>query len=235
MCAAISRKRLIYQPFHDGGELLAFEMAISGIYSLPKERFTQRTVYGLRTILLCVVIGIAMDCYFSQTWSVVRIVLLTGLAFVGLKKLIILHIDYIYEKAREVDEVSVRDATSLREFWLEHMNKDTGCLWFVKRIDQTLVGTIGYVETEAGTVELMRMLICEEHRGKGYGKEMIDFLEDFTLRKGYKKMILTTSLDQIEAIALYKRCNFSVDSENVYLSVFVLSQYRVYYMSKDLV
>lgn len=65
-------------------------------------------------------------------------------------------------------------------------------------------------EYDTETMEIKRMYCLEEYRGKGYATAVLKELEIWAKELGYKKCILETGRKQPEAIALYKKCNYSV-------------------------
>jgi putative acetyltransferase len=65
-------------------------------------------------------------------------------------------------------------------------------------------------EYDAETMEVKRMYCVEEGRGKGYATAVLKELEVWAKELGYKKCILETGQNQPEAIALYKKNNYSV-------------------------
>ncbi len=67
-----------------------------------------------------------------------------------------------------------------------------------------------FKEYDASTVELKRIFVRKEHRGKGLAKSVVKELESLALSKGYKTCILETGHKQEEAINLYKKCGYKV-------------------------
>ena len=68
-------------------------------------------------------------------------------------------------------------------------------------------GCIKVIDYEV--VEVKRMYIKKDERGKGLSKLIIKELEKWANEIGMKKMILETGIKQIEAIGLYKGMGFS--------------------------
>lgn len=65
-------------------------------------------------------------------------------------------------------------------------------------------------EYNSDTMEVKRMFVLPEHRGKGIGSIILKELEDWTKELQYKKCILETGIKQPEAIQLYKKNKYSV-------------------------
>jgi hypothetical protein len=60
------------------------------------------------------------------------------------------------------------------------------------------------------TVEIKRMFVVKEHRGKGLSKQILDELERWAMEYGFKYAILETSIHFIPATNLYKAAGYTV-------------------------
>jgi putative acetyltransferase len=60
------------------------------------------------------------------------------------------------------------------------------------------------------TMEVKRMYVHPEHRGRGIASVVLKELEDWVKELGYKKCILETGEKQPEAIALYHKNQYGV-------------------------
>ena len=69
-------------------------------------------------------------------------------------------------------------------------------------------GAIKQFDNES--VEVKRMFVPSNYRGKGYATIVLDALENWALQLGYKNLVLETGLKQPEAISLYEKNGFSV-------------------------
>lgn len=69
-------------------------------------------------------------------------------------------------------------------------------------------GTIKEYDTV--TMEIKRMFVPLEKRGKGTASMVLKELENWASELGYQKCILETGIKQPEAISLYKKNNYSV-------------------------
>ncbi|MBL7919899.1 MAG: GNAT family N-acetyltransferase [Bacteroidia bacterium] len=65
-------------------------------------------------------------------------------------------------------------------------------------------------EYDVDTMEVKRMFVSVEKRGKGIASSLLNELESWAKELGYKKCILETSIKQVEAIALYTKNNYKV-------------------------
>lgn len=60
------------------------------------------------------------------------------------------------------------------------------------------------------TMEVKRMYVIEDHRGKGIASKILNELEAWANELKYKKCILETGNKQIEAINLYRKSGYRV-------------------------
>jgi len=60
------------------------------------------------------------------------------------------------------------------------------------------------------TMEVKRMFVKEEYRGKGIAGKILSELENWARELGFQKCILETGTRQIEAIALYKKSQYCI-------------------------
>ena len=72
------------------------------------------------------------------------------------------------------------------------------------------VGCGAFREIDANTVEIKRMFVNPEYRGKGIASKMISELECWALELNYSQTILETGINQPEAIALYKKAGYVI-------------------------
>ena len=69
----------------------------------------------------------------------------------------------------------------------------------------------GAIKTyEPATVEVKRMYVLPEMRGKGIASKILSDLETWAKELGFEKCILETGKRQIEAIALYKKTGYRI-------------------------
>lgn len=72
------------------------------------------------------------------------------------------------------------------------------------------IGCGAIKEYAKDTVEVKRMFVSLENRGKGIASKVLLELEKWAKELGYTKCILETGERQPEAISLYKKNNYSV-------------------------
>ncbi|SIT82963.1 GNAT family N-acetyltransferase [Pontibacter indicus] len=75
--------------------------------------------------------------------------------------------------------------------------------------DEKPVGCGAIKEFEPGTVEVKRMFVFPQFRGKGIAGKVLAELERWAAELSFNKCILETGLKQPEAIALYRKSRYS--------------------------
>jgi GNAT superfamily N-acetyltransferase len=76
--------------------------------------------------------------------------------------------------------------------------------------NQHPVGCGAIKEFEADSMEVKRMFVKPENRGKGIAAKILAELETWAAELGYSKCVLETGKRQVEAISLYKKCGYSI-------------------------
>jgi putative acetyltransferase len=87
-----------------------------------------------------------------------------------------------------------------------------GCAYFVVLLEDKIVGGAGIFRTKGlpkGVVELSRMYLLPEARGKGLGKKMIQLCESTALQMGYQQIYLETMKELNIAVPLYESLGYS--------------------------
>lgn len=74
--------------------------------------------------------------------------------------------------------------------------------------DSIPVGCGAFKHYDATTVEIKRMFVLPEVRGKGIAYKILQELEDWALELGYSEYILETGQKMIEAIRLYEKAGY---------------------------
>ena len=74
--------------------------------------------------------------------------------------------------------------------------------------DGGVVGSVGLFPVDASTVELRKMYLHRDARGRGHGKRLLDHALAEAKRLGFRRVTLETASVLKEAIALYTRYGF---------------------------
>lgn len=90
------------------------------------------------------------------------------------------------------------------------------------KIDESARVVIAYVDNqpvgcgcfrpmeEAGCIEIKRMFVKSDFRGRGIAKLILNELERWAAEEGFNQSKLETGFNQPEAVAVYRRCNYKL-------------------------
>jgi len=86
----------------------------------------------------------------------------------------------------------------------------------IESIDTVVVAYLNNIPAGCGcfkiydsdTIEIKRMFVKTEMRGKGISKLILKELENWGIEKGYSQAILETGIKQTEAIGLYEKSGY---------------------------
>ncbi|XP_077334463.1 N-acetyltransferase 8-like isoform X2 [Lithobates pipiens] len=100
------------------------------------------------------------------------------------------------------------DMLNIRKYYLE---RDGHGFW-VAESGGELVGTVAALPSSqpAGEkhIELKRLSVSKNHRGKGIAKALCRTVIDFARQRGCEAVVLTTTLSQISAWKMYEKMGF---------------------------
>jgi predicted GNAT family N-acyltransferase len=68
-----------------------------------------------------------------------------------------------------------------------------------------IIATLLFIKLDDITVQMKQVAVKEAYRGKGIGKQMVAFAEEFIKAKGYKKIILNS---RTTAYGFYKKLGY---------------------------
>jgi GNAT superfamily N-acetyltransferase len=83
--------------------------------------------------------------------------------------------------------------------------------WVVEE-DGRLTGMVATRRKDAETAELKRMRVVGERRRQGLGQRLLELVEEFCRRAGYRRVVLDTSDRQAAARRLYERNGYELVS-----------------------
>lgn len=78
--------------------------------------------------------------------------------------------------------------------------------------DEVAVGCGAIKKFDDSSMEIKRMYLSSEQRGKGFAQKILAELETWAKELGYQKCVLETGKRQIEAVQFYKKCNYKIIS-----------------------
>lgn len=86
--------------------------------------------------------------------------------------------------------------------------------------NEMALGCGAFREIDKKTVEIKRMFVNPEFRGKGIASSILKALEQWASELSYSQTILETGINQPEAIALYKKMGYSItENYGLYIGV----------------
>ena len=77
-------------------------------------------------------------------------------------------------------------------------------------LDNKPVGCGAFKQYDTSRVEIKRMYVIPEHRGKGIAQSVLKELEHWAAELNYTACILETGKKQPEAISLYQKAGYSI-------------------------
>jgi putative acetyltransferase len=97
------------------------------------------------------------------------------------------------------------DVEKVEEFYVQ-----TGGEFWVIEWDDQIVGTAAYYPIQRGNnaVEIRKMYLIPDVRGKGLGKFLLKELENKIKSQGFKEIYLETATVLKEAVKLYESCGY---------------------------
>ena len=84
-----------------------------------------------------------------------------------------------------------------------------GTFFVLELRDKTIIGSYGLCKTDEQTCELRKMYLRPDHRGKGWGKHLMNHALIQAKKLGFNTMTLETASALKEAITLYKTYGFT--------------------------
>ena len=88
----------------------------------------------------------------------------------------------------------------------EQIKKDG--VFYIAKLAGEAVGCGGLKENGAGGLELKRMFVRPNFRGKGIASKLLFKLETLAVEQGYKSIFLETGPPQVEAVGLYLKSGY---------------------------
>ncbi|MGJ8761290.1 MAG: GNAT family N-acetyltransferase [Polaribacter sp.] len=80
----------------------------------------------------------------------------------------------------------------------------------VVSVDKKAVGCGAIKKFDNTSLEVKRMFVSKDDRGKGVAQKVLQELETWAKELGYKKCVLETGKRQLEAVKFYQKCNYKV-------------------------
>ena len=81
---------------------------------------------------------------------------------------------------------------------------------FVAMLGEEMVGAMVLTEFDQFTLEIKNIAVKEAYQGKGIGKQLLQFAEEFGTGQGYKTLRVGTGNSSISQLALYQKQGFEI-------------------------
>ena len=117
-----------------------------------------------------------------------------------------------------IEETLSRDLADVRAHYLGRPGSN---FWVVEG-DGRLVGTAGLQRRNEEEAELRRMNVAIEYRRRGIAQSLLDTVEEYARTQGYSRLLLSTIIPLVPAIAMYEKNGFRRTGQHRYGSVTVL-------------
>lgn len=107
-------------------------------------------------------------------------------------------------------DLAIRDGEVYHEFYAQYNKSDDIKHVVVAYDGDEAVGCGAIKHYEDGVVEVKRMYVLSNQRGKGIAAQVLKELEQWAVELGYTKAILETGKKMPEAIGLYKKSGYVI-------------------------
>ncbi|KYO48522.1 N-acetyltransferase 8B isoform C [Alligator mississippiensis] len=147
---------------------------------------------------------------------------------------IVLAVAWVYVRSFSTDYVQLALRTDLRDIRGTYLGAADSCLW-VAEADGAVVGLVAAVQpqdpAERGTaLELKRMSVRQASRGQGIARALSRTVLQFAQERGYRAVVLSTSVVQRAAQQLYEHLGFQrVATKSPSLLTRLLHLYIIHY------
>ncbi len=116
--------------------------------------------------------------------------------------------DLIAEFDSYIERSLQEEMLHIHEYYAQRQGK-----FYVATLSQSLQGMFGLEASRAGAMELRRMYVDPDQRGKGIGRTLLQHAEKETLLAGCTRLVLSTSEIQQAALALYRSSGYALVKE----------------------
>ncbi len=83
-----------------------------------------------------------------------------------------------------------------------------GSIFVVAEINNQIVGTGALIEENRGVGRLVRMSVSPDWQRRGIGRRLVHHLIQKANERGYRRLLVETNHDWVDAISLYQSCGF---------------------------
>jgi len=109
--------------------------------------------------------------------------------------------------------INVMDYAAWLDAYLTHWNNDTDEAHFIMFSKKTPVGWLklnGLDSTDRDAAWISMLVVGKENQRRGAGHHAVAFSETFAKERGFCKLAIHTTCDNLAAIALYLSCGYKI-------------------------
>jgi len=114
-------------------------------------------------------------------------------------------VEYEFSYTAEAFAATISTPAQIRERFAE------GPIWVALQ-GEIIVGTVSAVPQDEA-LYIRSMAVDPAARAKGIGGELLKYAEEFAIKNGFKRLLLSTTPFLSRAIGLYEQCGFSESDE----------------------
>ena len=111
-----------------------------------------------------------------------------------------------YKKAVTIREEILRIPLGL-SFSKEELEREASDFHIAGYSDEAMIGTLVLSPQDKKIIRMRQVAVHSGYQNRGFGKQLVEFSENFAVKKGYKKMILHSRED---VIPFYTKLNYTV-------------------------
>lgn len=80
----------------------------------------------------------------------------------------------------------------------------------IAKLESKIVGVLVLDQVDCDTNEIKNISILESEQGKGFGKKLLLYSEEFCRKKGYKKILIGTGNSSFRQLSIYQQAGFEM-------------------------
>lgn len=104
----------------------------------------------------------------------------------------------------------IKDIYTRKDFYNIDYYYRNGEFYLLIDDNENIIGTCAYIMKDPQTAELKRFRIKKDLRGKGLGKNFLAYMENKLKDKGFKTLVLDTSIMRESTLKFYDKMGFEV-------------------------
>ncbi len=81
---------------------------------------------------------------------------------------------------------------------------------FMASVEEEIVGTVGLVNTDEETFELIKMAVSSKYQGLRIGRQLMDAAIDYARKAGKRSVVLESNTSLVAALNLYINSGFKI-------------------------